>query len=60
MWYRTAMTTIDETKHYRILDETKLCCDAMQFQYVCKSCDEYMDCYFCGFDPYARHECDTV
>jgi hypothetical protein len=54
------MTTIDENKYYRILDEMKYCCEEMQFQHVCKSCEEYMDCYFCGFDPYSSHGCDTL
>ena len=51
---------IDETKDYYIMDVTHLCCDEIQFKYVCKKCDETMDCYYCGFDYTEPHDCDTI
>lgn len=47
----------DETKHYKITLPTFTCCGSQQFTYICKSCEEYMDCMFCGFNPYEKHDC---
>ena len=61
LWYRMGMTKIiDENEHFKILDVTFMCCDASQFRHICKVCDEYMDCYFCSFDPYEAHCSDTL
>ena len=39
VWYRIRMTKfIDETENYFIMDVTHLCCDAVQFKYVCRVC----------------------
>ena len=51
---------IDANEYYNIKDEQHLCCDETQFRYVCKTCGETMDCYYCGFDPYGPHGCDTL
>ena len=51
---------IDETEDYFITDVVHFCCDAAQFKYVCRVCNETMDCYFCGFDPYGPHGCATL
>ena len=53
----TMSTTITRGEHYSILDELFVCCDEHQFRYQCNNCEEVMDCQFCGFDPYAPHEC---
>lgn len=61
VWYRIRMTKfIDETENYFIMDVTHLCCDEVQFKYVCRVCSETMDCSYCGFDPYGPHGCDTL
>jgi hypothetical protein len=61
VWYCFSMTKfIDETEHYYITDNTHMCCDESQFTYICKSCDETMDCYYCGFDYDDPHGCDKV
>jgi len=52
-------TTIDTTEFYIIKEPTFMCCDQSQFRYYCKSCDEFMGCQFCAFDPYAPCECVT-
>jgi len=48
---------IERTEHYEISDTIHYCCDEMQFTYFCNTCDEKMDCYFCGFDYTKSHEC---
>jgi hypothetical protein len=61
VWYCFPMTKyIDETEHYYIKDKTILHCDEVQFAYVCKACGEALNCYYCEFDSYSAHGCDTV
>ena len=49
---------IDQTKHYNIIDEIHICCDAQQFRHICKAHGEYMGCYFCTFDYTEPCGCD--
>jgi hypothetical protein len=53
---------LDENENYFILDEIYLhrCCDEQQFIHVCRVCGETMGCYYCEFDSYGPHGCDTV
>lgn len=61
VWYCIDMNKyIDETENYYIMDVTHLHCDEVQFKYVCKVCGETMDCYYCTFDAYGPHGCDTL
>jgi hypothetical protein len=43
-------TYIDQNEFYLIKDEQLLCCDELQFKYVCKTHEETMGCYYCEFD----------
>ena len=51
---------IDENKYYHIADIIHMCCDESQFRYICKSCGDTMDCYYCGFNYEESHGCDTL
>ena len=54
----TLMTIISRDANYSIIDEQHVCCDAVQFRYKCNKCEEYMDCYYCGFDYTKPHDCE--
>ena len=61
VWYRIGMTKfIDENQFYWITDVTHICCDEVQFKYVCRACRETMDCYYCGFDYTESHCHDSI
>ena len=47
-------------KFYRVMDNGvyNLCCDSIQFKYMCKTCGQNAGCYFCDFNPDEKHECD--
>jgi len=50
-------TYLDENQFYFIKDEQHLCCDELQFKYVCKAHGETMGCYYCEFDYSQECEC---
>ena len=48
---------VDATHFYTVSDTYHMCCGEVMFRYNCKSCGEFMGCYFCEFDYTEKHAC---